>query len=336
MAQGKGLHTPTPRRQLLAAAVALPALAWTGALRAQAKAPVVIGWLSSGTQAAGEQGRATFTEGMAALGWKLGEQYVFEARSADGRMDLLPALAQDIAAKKPALFVVMPSASAHAAVAAAPTTPVVLALGDPLTTGLVTSLARPEGMITGLSNVSTDTGHKAIELLLETLPKLKRIGFLADSTSPTHGVNVTRARRAAERFRLEAVIVDVARPEDIEPALARLAKAKVQALVPLPSSWFQAHMEKIVQAALAQRWPVAGNLERIPRHGGLFSFGADERALIQRSAYYVDRILKGAKPGDLPIEQPTTFKLVLNLKSAKQLGITIPQSMLIRATEVIE
>ena len=324
------------RRRWMAAGAALPALAWTGALRAQTKPPVVIGWLSTGTQAAGEVGRKTFSESMAALGWKLGEHYVFEARSADGRMELLPALAEEIAAKKPALFVVMPSSSARAAMAAAPSTPVVLALGDPLSTGLVASLARPNGMITGLSNVSTDTGQKAIELLVETLPKLQRVGFLADATNSNLAATVSNARLAAERFRLQAVIVDIAKPEDIEPALARMAKAKVQALVVLPSSWFQAHVSKIIEPALAQRWPVAGNLERIPRYGGLFSFGADERALIQRSATYVDRVLKGAKPGDLPIEQPTTFKMVLNLKTAKALGITIPPSVLLRATEVIE
>ena len=336
MTKCDGFHSVDTCRRWLAVGLAFPALALTGALRAQAKAPVVIGWLSTGTAAAGEQGRATFNESMAALGWKLGEQYVLEARAADGRMNLLPALAQEIAARKSALFVAMPSSSARAAMAAAPSTPVVLALGDPLATGLVSSLARPDGMLTGLSNVSTATGQKAIELLVETLPKLQRVGFLADLTAPTHATTVTLARRAAERFRLEAVIVDIAKPENIEPALARLAKAKVQALVVLPSSWFQAYMAKIIEPALVQRWPVVGNLERIPRHGGLFSFGADEQALIQRSAYYVDRILKGAKPGDLPIEQPTTFKLVLNLKTAKQLGITIPQSMLIRATEVIE
>ena len=324
------------RRRWLAAGAAVPALAWTGALRAQANVPVVIGWLSTGTQEAGENWRKTFSESMAALGWKLGAQYVFEARSADGRVELLSALAQEISAKKPAVIVTMPSSSARAAMAAAPTTPVVLALGDPLSTGLVTSLARPGGMLTGLSNVSTDTGQKAIELLVEALPKLRRVGFLADSTSANHGTNVTGARRAAERLRIEAVIVDIAKPEDIGPATARLAKAKVQALVVLPSSWFQAHMPKIIQPALAQRWPVAGNLDRIPRQGGLFSFGADERALIQRSAYYVDRILKGAKPGELPIEQPTTFKLILNMKTAKTLGITMPPSMLVRATEVIE
>lgn len=332
----RSLHSVDARRKMLAAGLGFSALVWTGALRAQANPPLVIGWLSTGTQEAGENGRATFSESMAALGWRLGTQYVFEARAADGRMELLSVLAQEIAAKKPAVIVTMPSSSARAAMAAAPTTPVVLALGDPLSTGLVTSLARPDAMLTGLSNVSTDTGQKAIELLMETLPKLKRVGFLADSTSPTHGSIVASARRAAERLRIDAVIVDVGKPEDIEPAMARLTKAKVQALVVLPASWFQAHMPKIIQPALAQRWPVVGNIDRIPKQGGLFSFSADERALIQRSAYYVDRILKGAKPGDLPIEQPTTFKMVLNLKAAKALGISMPQSILIRATEVIE
>ncbi len=324
------------RRKWLAAGAAWPALAWVDDMHAQAKAPVVIGWLTTGTQEAAESGRKVFNESMAGLGWKLGEHYVFEARAADGRSDNLPVLAQEIAARKPALYMAMPSMSAKAAAAAAPTTPVVLVFGDPLATGLVTSLARPGGMITGLSNVSLETGQKSIELLVEALPKLRRVGFLADSTSSNHGATVTSARRAAERSRLEAVIIDMAKPDDIEPALARLAKAKVQALLVLPASWFQAHLPKILQLALAQRWPVVGNLERIPREGGLFSFGADQRTLIQRSAYYVDRILKGAKPGDLPIEQPTTFNLVLNLKTAKALGIVIPPSMRFRATEVIE
>lgn len=116
----------------------------------------------------------------------------------------------------------------------------------------------------------------------------------------------------------------------------QLAKGKAQALVVGTSSWFQGQTPKVIQLALAQRWPVVGPLPRIPRQGGLFSYSADERGLIRRSAYYVDRILEGAKPGDLPIEQPTTFELVLNLKTAKQLGIVMPPSMMIRATEVIE
>ena len=128
----------------------------------------------------------------------------------------------------------------------------------------------------------------------------------------------------------------MAAPQDIEPAFVRLAGAKVQALVLLPSAWFSGHLSTIIQLALAQRWPVVGNVSSLARLGGLFTFGADTQALARRSAYYVDRILKGAKPGELPIEQPTTFRLVLNMKTAKTLGITMPPSMLVRATEVIE
>ena len=327
----------TPRRRWLAAGVAWPALTWMGALRAQANPPVVIGWLSANNRPAG-RGSApkVFNEGMVALGWKLGAQYVLEERYAEARVERLPALAQELAAMKPAAIVAISASAASAAAAAAPTTAVVLANGDPLAAGLVASLARPGGMITGLSNVSADASLKVIELLVESMPKLRRIGFLVDSTIAVHGANVTNVRSVAERFRLEAVIVDVAKPEDIEPAIMRLAQAKVQALVLLASAWFGPHFSKIIQLALAQRWPVVGNGTVIPKLDGLLSFGADHLALARRAAYYVDRILKGAKPGDLPIEQPTTFELILNMKTARALGIAIPPSMRLRATEVIE
>jgi putative tryptophan/tyrosine transport system substrate-binding protein len=325
------------RRRWLAAGAAWPALAWTGALRAQAKPPLVIGYLQVASRdTTGQRNVDVFNAAMAALGWKLGTTYVLEVRYAEGRAERLPALAQEIAAKSPAVIVAHPSLAASAAAAAAPTTPVVLGNGDPLAQGLVTSLARPGGMITGLSNVSSESTLKVFELLVEALPKLKRVGVLADSTTRGRDTNVSNARSAAERFRFEAVVVDMARPEDIEPAIARLAQANVQALVVMPSVWFSSYLAAIVGLALAQRWPVAGNLVGVPRQGGLFSFGANTGAMITRTAYYVDRILKGAKPGDLPIEQPTTFDLVLNLKTAKQLGITIPSSMRLRATEVIE
>ena len=318
------------------AAAAWPALAWTGTLRAQVKPPVVIGWLNANSREPSLAGLAAFNEGMAALGWKLGAQYVLEERYADGRLDRLPALAQELAAKHPAVIVAVPSPAAGAAAAAAPTTPVVLANGDPLTFGLVTSLARPGGMITGLSNVSADLNQKVIDLLVEAVPKLQRVGLLADSATPRLGIFTTSALRAAERLRVEAVVADVARPDDIEPAIERLAKATVQSLVILSTTWGTGHFPTIVSLALAQRWPVVGTLASIPRLGGLLSYGPDRNALQRRAAYYVDRILKGAKPGDLPIEQPTTFEMVLNMKTAKTLGITIPQSIWLRATEVIE
>ncbi len=325
-----------PRRRWLAAGAAVPALAALGALRAQTSPPVLIGWLSLNSRDTRRGGVNAFNEGMAALGWKLGAQYVLEERHADGRVDRLPALAQELAAKKPLVIVAEPGTSARAMAAAAPTTPIVLANGDPLSQGLVTSLARPGGMITGLSNVTSEMNDKVLELLLEVQPKLQRVGFLADSTSPSHGVQVARVRHAAERFRVQANIVDLARPEDIEPAFVRLAKDKTQALVILAGAWFYPLYPTILSLAAVQRWPVVSTVGGGTRQGGLFSYGPDRDAIIRRSATYVDRILKGAKPGDLPIEQPTAFDFIVNMKTAKTLGIVIPPSVRVRATEVIE
>ena len=336
MTKSTGLDAVDLRRRWLAAGAAWPALAWTGALRAQAKPPVIIGWLEAANRERSSGFPKAFHQGMAALGWKLGAQYVLEERYADGRVERLPALAQEIAAAKPAVIVASSSTPTRAAAAAAPTTPIVLFNGDPLANGLVTNLARPGGMITGTSNQTSETQYKVIELLIEAMPKLRRVGFLVSSASANRGANVIGIRQAAERFRVEPVIAEAAKPEDIEPAFAKLAKAKVQALVIMPSTWFSGHLSTIMPLALAQRWPAASVMEAVPPRGGLFSFGSNGAALARRAAYYVDRILKGAKPGDLPIEQPTTFDLVLNLKTAKALGIVLPQSMLIRATEVIE
>ena len=337
MAKYRCLHSVDTRRRWLAAGVGWPALAWMGALRAQANPPVVIGWLYANSPTGGDRLLDAFNEGMAALGWRIGTQYLLEERYADGRVERLPALAQELAAKKPAIIVALTSSSGRAAAQAAPTTPVVMANGDPLASGLVQSLARPGGMITGVSTVSGDLNQKVLELLVESMPKLRRVGFLADSTIAANSANVTDVRRAAEHFRVNAVIADLTRPDDIEPAMARLAKDKVQALVILPSAWFNSYLPKIMQLALAQRWPVVGTSAMIPRRGGgLFSFGPDRNALARRSAYYVDRILKGAKPSDLAIEQPTVFELVLNMRTAKSLGFVIPPSMMVRATEVLE
>lgn len=328
-----------PRRRWLASGIALPTLAWMNAVRAQDKppaAPVVIGWLEVASREFGLFGRDAFKEGMASLGWKIGTHYVLEERYADGRAERLPALARELVAKNPALIVTTPTSSSRAVAEAAPTMPVVNANGDPTGTGLVKSLARPEGMVTGLSNVVGDLNEKLVELLLETLPRLQRVGFLADPRSLVYEAYVSDARRAAERLRVEAVIVEMAKPEDIETAVARLAKARVQAVVMLPATWFVAYIPTLMRLALAERWPVVSSFSGFTRQGGLFSYGPNRTALFRRSAHYVDRILKGAKPGELPIEQPTTFDLVLNLKTAKALGIVIPSSMRLRATEVIE
>jgi putative ABC transport system substrate-binding protein len=222
-----------------------------------------------------------------------------------------------------------------AAAKAAPTTPIVVADGDPLNSGLVASLARPGGMITGVSNVVSEVQQKFVELLLAAAPKVRRIGALVGSTRAL-AQRTEEVRRAATQYPVEVQFEVAATPEEIEPAMSRLAKKGVQALIVFSSALFQAERQRILKLALAQRWPVIAPSRRWVEGGALLSYGADGLARWHRVAYYVDRILKGAKPGDLPIEQPTRFELVVNMKTAKALGLTIPPSILVQATRVIE
>ncbi len=324
------------RRRLLAAGIALPALAWTRALRAQATPPVLIGWLEA--SARGTYRMAAFKEGMAAHGWKEGEHYVLEAHWAAGNMDRLPELAAEIAAKKPAIVVTAPSDATRHMARAAPSTPIVQANGGPSLIGLIKSLAHPGGMVTGVTNINTETGAKLVELLHDAMPDVRRIGYLADTSSntTTRGAHLAEIRRAAEHYRLELKVTDVSLPQNIDAALAPLARERIQALIVGNSAWFWGERERIVKFALAQRWPVISSLAEFTNAGALASYGADRYALYQRSAYFVDRILKGAKPGDLPIERPIKFETVVNLKTARALGLTMPQSVMVRANRVLE
>jgi ABC-type uncharacterized transport system substrate-binding protein len=303
---------------------------------AQSKQPLLIGWLHAGSRESNGHFNAAFKEGLTALGWKEGSNVVFEERWADGRTDRLPALAGELAAKGPAVIVAGPVSAAAAATKAAPKAPIVLLLGDPVAAGLAASFARPGGMVTGVSNLVTDISEKYLELLLAVAPKLQRIGFLVDTTAVNHALFLEAARRSVAQYSVEARYAEVARPEGIEPALSRLAKERVQALVVMPGQAVVIGRRRIVKLAVAQRWPVIAAVREIAEAGALLSYGADALANYRRAAYYVDRILKGAKPGDLPIEQPTQFELVINLKTAKTLGITVPHSLLLRANQVIQ
>jgi putative ABC transport system substrate-binding protein len=191
-------------------------------------------------------------------------------------------------------------------------------------------------MITGLTNIVTDVQQKFVELLVAVAPKLRRIGFLVDTTTYSRGALVDAARRSAVQYSIEARFAEVAKPEEIEPAIGRLVKEGAQALVVLSSPLFAFERQRIVKLALAQRWPLVAGGRRWAEEGALLSYSSDQAANFRRAAYYVDRILKGAKPGDLPIEQPTKIELVVNMKTAKALGITIPPSILVRADKVIE
>ena len=308
------------------------------AVFAQAKQmPVVIGWLHADSRESGGHLLAAFKEGLAALGWKEGSQWVIEERWADGRYARLPSLAEEIAAQKPAVIVAAPLTSVPAAAKAAPTTPIVMATGgDPLVAGLVKSLARPGGMITGLANFNISIAEKYLELLLAAAPKVNRIGFLGASISSVRAVTNEAVLRSVAQYKVEARFVEVASLEEIDPAISRLAKEGAQALVVLPNPMFRVERQRIVQRALTQRWPVIAGAGGFAEAGALLSYSADTLANYRRAAYYVDRILNGAKPGDLPIEQSTRFQLVVNMKTAKALGLTIPQTLLLRADRVIK
>ena len=308
------------------------------AVFAQAKqAPFLIGWLNMDSRESSGHYLSAFKDGLAALGWKEGSQLVIEERWADGRYARLQPLAEEIAAKKPAVIVAAPVVGAVSAAKAAPKTPIVIATGgDPMATGLVKSLGRPGGMITGLTNFNVNITEKYLELLLAAAPKVKRVGVLVDPNSAGPGRGREAVRRSAVQYSVEARFAEVANPDEIEPAFSRLAKEGAQALVVILSPMLRVERRRIVKLALAQRWAVVAGAREFVEAGALLSYSADALANYRRAAYYVDRILKGARPGDLPIEQSTKFELVVNMKTAKALGLTLPQPFLMRVDRVIE
>ena len=326
------------RRNILIAAAAWPLVGWRSAAHAQAKhKPVVIGWLHTGSREAGARVLAAFREGLAGVGLKEGTHVVIEARWADGQVDRLPALGRELAAKKPAVIVATSAAVAVRLAESAPNIPIVQASGtNPVQTRLAASLARPGGMVTGITNLSSELSEKLVEMLVAVAPHVKRVGFLLDGNVRNPATWLEPARRSAAQYAVEAYFAQAATAEEVEPAVSALAKQGAQALISIPSPFLASQRPLIIKQAQAQRLPVVGSVRQWADQGALLSYGADTSANFRRAAYYVDRILKGTKPGDLPIEQPTKFELVINMKIAKSLGITIPQSVFIRADTVIE
>ncbi len=325
------------RRRIVVAGAAIPALAWMGAAHAQAKPLVLVGWLNNTSRKANAHYLRAFKEGMATLGWNEGVNYAIEERWAESVSERLQPLALELAAKNPAVVVAATVVATTVASKLIPHTPIVQGDGGSLVTaGLAASLARPGGLVTGVTNMVVEFGGKFLEILLETIPSARRVGFLADVGTQTAEPLAKLYRSVLDQRRIQGFFAKIDKPDDIEPALAQLAKDRIQGLVLLPARFFVAERERIVKIAMANRWPVSCGPHEIAEAGALMSYGADRAALYRRSAYYVDRILKGAKPSDLPIEQPTKFEMLVNLKTAKALGITVPQSVMVRATRVIE
>lgn len=193
-------------------------------------------------------------------------------------------------------------------------------------------------MVTGLTNLATELSEKLVELLVAVAPKVRRVGFLvhAGRDGRTHPGQLDAARRSASAHSVEAYFAQPTKAEDIEPAIAALARQGVQALIVMPTPFFVGERARIVTLAQAQRWPLVSTSRAWAEQGALLTYGVDNLANYRRAAWYVDRILKGTKPGDLPIEQPTKFELIINRKAARALGITIPDSILVQASQVIE
>jgi putative tryptophan/tyrosine transport system substrate-binding protein len=325
------------RRELLASAAAWLMVAGRPALAQPRQGPVVVGWLSMGSRETDRHLLTVFKEALAALGWREGGQVIIEERWADGRIERLPRLAEELSARQPAVVVAWPTQVVAAVSKASPATPIVQAYAaDPVVTGFAQSLARPGGMVTGLSNVVTDITEKLLEFLMAAAPDRRRVGFLADSTNFARQGLMEAARRSVMAHPgIEAQFAEAGKPEDIEPAIARLGENNVDSLA-MASPLFVFERRRIVELARARGWPVVSGRREWAEEGALLSYGADVLVHYRRAAWYVDRILKGAHPADLPVEQPINLELVVNLGTAKALGIAIPPSFLARADEVIE
>ncbi len=275
-------------------------------------------------------------QGLAALGHVEGRDVVYESRSAEGRFERLPALAEELVRARPDVIVSAATVAVKAAHAATKTIPIVIATaGDPVKAGVAASLSRPGGNVTGVTNLAGEIGPKIVEVARSTLPKLSSIAVLSN---PANMASTQRRDTvdAAKKLGLAVLELSARNPSEIEAAYSAVAKERCDALVMLSDPFLASQREKIGSLARTQRVPVFTQQHELTRAGTLLSYGPDYADHFKRAAYFVDRILKGAKPGELPIEQAATFALVINRKTASVLGVKIPAEVLVRATEVIE
>ena len=296
-----------------------------------------IGYLL-GSLSAGDQARIeAFRQGLRELGYIEGKDIVIEYRSAEGKADRFPSLATELVRLGVNIIVSAGPLATRAAKEATSTIPIVMANdADPVGNGFVASLARPGGNITGLSNLTPEIGGKQLELLKEIIPKLSRVAVFGTSTQPGTTRRLREMEVAAGALGVKLQYLDVQSPKDIGIAFRAASKEGVDAvLIMVAGVVAGAHRTTILELAVKNRLPVVYQSSGSVEAGGLMSYGVNTRDLDRRAATYVDKILKGAKPADLPVEQPTKFNFVINLKTAKQIGLTIPPNVLARADRVI-
>jgi putative ABC transport system substrate-binding protein len=278
-----------------------------------------------------------FREGLRELGYVEGQNILLERRYAEGRPERLPDLAAEMVRLKVDVIVTSPDLAIQAAKQVTKTVPIVMAHSfDPVGSGLVASLARPGGNVTGSSVLATELSGKRLELLKEVVPELSRVALLGDPAAPISAIALSETERAAQALGVKLQYVEVRGPADFNGAFAAIARARAGLIVPPAINLFFANRSRIVELAAKHRLPGMYGVREFVEIGGFMSYGPNVAHLFRRAATYVDKILKGTKPADLPVEQPTRFELVVNLKTAKALGLTIPPSILIRADHVIQ
>ena len=278
-----------------------------------------------------------FRQGLRELGYVEGKNIIIEWRSAEGKLDHLPALAAELVRLKVDVIVTGGGRATRTAKEATNTIPIVMAqVPDPVGDGFVASLARPGGNITGLSALGPELSGKRLELLKETVPKLSRVAVLGTSTTPGNAQQLREVELAAEALKVKLQFLDVLDPKDIETAFRAASKGHAEGVLVLSASVFVSRRTQVLDLAQKSRLPAIYYRPEFVEAGGLMSYGVNDTDLYRRAATYVDKILKGAKPADLPVEQPTKFEFIINLKAAKQIGLTIPPNVLARADKVIK
>jgi putative tryptophan/tyrosine transport system substrate-binding protein len=307
---------------------------------AQAQQPTKVprvGFLGASSPSAISGRLDAFRQGLRALGYVEGKNILIEYRYAEGKLDRLPALAADLVRVKVDVMVLAGPASIHPAKEATNTIPIVMANdADPVGSGVIASLARPGGNITGLSNLAPEIGGKRLEILKEIVPRLARAAVLGTSTTAGTAQVLKEMEIAAGVFKLHLQYLDVPGPKDVETAFREARKGRADAVLVLQGGVFNSQRKQIAALAVKSRLPAMYEPKEFAEAGGLMAYGPSFTDLYRRAATYVDKILKGAKPADLPVEQPKKFEFVINLKTAKQIGRTIPPNVLARADKVIK
>ncbi len=328
------MHAPAFIAMLILALAALIAPLATQAQQGKAHR---IGYVGNSSPSREPTLLAAFRDELRALGYVEGQNIHIEYRWAEGRYERFPDFMAELIRLKVEVIVVAGTPAVLAAKQATKTIPIVMAvIGDALEAGVVPSLARPGGNVTGLSTVVPELEGKRLELLKQALPRLARLAVLANPANPFVDVALKHTERAAAQLRMKLQRVDVRQPDEFASAFAAIANDRPDALIVIADRFMLAHRAQIIAFGTKIRLPGIFPYREFVEEGGLMAYGPSYSDMFRRSAVYVDKILKGAKPADLPVQQPSKFELVINLKTAKALGLTIPPSLLLRADQVID